>query len=70
MNTESLKVNMNTNLIEIINGVIEGEQDELGDLVWGVAPRNLRPAAVAVLNIIISKQLGYYRINKQIMYRA
>ena len=61
---------MNTNLIEIINGVIEGEQDELRDLVWGVAPGNLRPAAVAVLNIIISKQLGYYRINKQIMYRA
>ena len=36
-------------LVEIVDGIIEGEEDELRYLVWGVAAGNVPSSAVAVL---------------------
>ena len=36
-------------LVEIVDGIIEGEEDKLRYLVWGVTARNVPSSAVAVL---------------------
>ena len=38
-------------LVQIVDGIVEGQEDELGDLVSSVAPGNLLSSTVAILKI-------------------
>ena len=53
-------------LVQVVDGVIEGEEDELRDLVWGVAAGDLAAAAVAVLRRLVYQSKAHTRIINEI----
>ena len=53
-------------LVQVVDGVIEGEEDELRDLVWRVAAGDVAAAAVAVLRRLVYQNTAHTGIINEI----